>query len=129
MICDQCSHIEEPKVNTVVKIVLDQNNSKKTAKEKKVEFKVYATTARTRRIEQMKQEHVDPKQQQRSQSPSAEKLKKKAPREKRKADVHPYTYEELEIIPVKQFDYSRYKNVRIGSNLGLVQILWGEIRF
>jgi len=52
-----------------------------------------------------------------SRSNSLEKIKKKVTREKRRLDIHPYSYEELGIIPVKEFDYTQYKNVFISKNI------------
>lgn len=48
---------------------------------------------------------------------------------KKKADLTPITYEELNIIPVKDFDYSTYnKVVTTYDFVGLVSILWCKVR-
>ncbi|KAM3144240.1 hypothetical protein pb186bvf_003702 [Paramecium bursaria] len=104
MICDQCyKYREEAKLDTVVKISL--KDYPKKLKQAKLDFKITGTTERTRRIEQQRLGIVDIKD-----SESIEKIQKKITREKRKADVHPYTYEELGIIPVKEFNYMKFKN-------------------
>jgi hypothetical protein len=40
-------------------------------------------------------------------------LKKKLPREKKKLVIQPLSYGDFGIIPVTDFDYSNYKNVRM----------------
>jgi chromodomain-helicase-DNA-binding protein 7 len=122
MICDQCAKPKEEKCegNMIVKISL-KGYSKKL-KQSKLDFKTIGTTARTRRIFEKKYEsqNCDKRRLDSSKSNSQEKIVKKVQREKRRIDVHPYSYEELGIIPVKYFDYSKYKNVLIIFILGLV---------
>ncbi|CAD8088106.1 unnamed protein product [Paramecium sonneborni] len=112
MICDLCFKPKEEKVEQSMIVKIPIIGYQKKSKLSKQEFQSIGTTARTRRIQEQKYVTLDSDKRKidSSRSNSNDKISKKVKREKRKQDIHPYSYEELGIIPVKYFDYSKYVN-------------------
>ncbi|CAD8164733.1 unnamed protein product [Paramecium pentaurelia] len=112
MICDLCVKPKEEKNQPSMIVKIPILGYQKKLKNSKTEFNTIGTTARTRKIQEKKYETQDSDKRKidSSRSMSQEKISKKVQREKRNKDIHPYSYEELGIIPVKYFDYSKYTN-------------------
>ncbi|CAD8066277.1 unnamed protein product [Paramecium sonneborni] len=112
MICDLCAKQKEEKFEGKMIVKISIKGYQKKQKQAKLDFKQFGTTARTRRIYEKKNETMPNNRSQldSSRSNSQDKIVKKVQRKQFKQDIHPYSYEELGIIPVKYFDYSKYTN-------------------